>query len=300
MRRTMSTRCLVAGAVAWALAASGIAAAAETGDRAVAAEAPRGEVGQAAAAETSRDEAGPARRTPEKPLVSPEADRLLRDMGEYLKDAKQLSFHAEITHDDLLPTGQKIQLSASYDAAVRRPDRVYVEYWGDGGGRRFWYDGKNVTLYEADLNLYGSEPAKPTIDATLDHLIDDLGFTPPLSDLMTSDPGATLRRNVLFGFRVGETQVDGVRCQQLAFVEPNIDWQIWIEDGTQWVPRKLVITYKTLPGAPQFSAVLSDWDLVTRPPDALFNPQLPPNAEKLSFLSTAAKGEGQATGGKVK
>lgn len=66
------------------------------------------------------------------------------------------------------------------------------------------------------------------------------------------------KANVLFGFSVGVTQVEGVRCHHFAFVEQDIDWQIWIEDGTQWVPRKLVITYKTLPGAPQSTAVLSD------------------------------------------
>jgi len=46
-----------------------------------------------------------------------------------------------------------------------------------------------------------------TIDATLEHLITVLGFTPPLSDLMTSDPATTLRRNVLYGFYVGPTHV---------------------------------------------------------------------------------------------
>src|SRR5689334_11753195 len=62
---------------------------------------------------------------PQTPVVAPEADRLLRDMGDYLKATSQLSFHAAITQDDLLPTGQKLQLGATYQAAVRRPDRVF-------------------------------------------------------------------------------------------------------------------------------------------------------------------------------
>jgi hypothetical protein len=220
-------------------------------------------------------------------------------MGEYLKTTQQLSFHADITYDDLLPTGQKIQLGATYDAAVRRPDRIYTEYWGDSGGRRFWYDGKAITLYDPAADAYATEAAKPTIDATIEQVTKVLCFTPPLSDLMTSDPAATLRRHVLFGFVVGETQVDGVRCRHLAFVEKHIDWQIWIEDGTQWVPRKLVITYKNLPGAPQFTAVLSDWDTATRPPDALFTAQLPAGATKIPFLGTAAAAKAMAAGAKT-
>src|SRR5262245_4473871 len=123
----------------------------------------------------------PAGNTPQPgpaasaPVIDPQAERLLRETGDYLKAAQQLSFHAEITYDDLLPTGQKIELAAEYDAAVRRPDRVYTEYWGDAGGRRFWYDGKTITLYDPTLGVYGSEPAKPTIDATLEQLITVLG-----------------------------------------------------------------------------------------------------------------------------
>jgi len=239
-------------------------------------------------------------QTVQEPAVAPEAERFLRDASDYLKSAQQLSFHAEITFDDLLPTGQKIQLAADYDVAVRRPDRVYTEYWGDAGGRRFWYDGKTVTLYDPTLAVYASEPAESTIDATLEHLITVLGFAPPLSDLITSDPYATLRKSVLYGFEVGATQVDGARCHHLAFVERDIDWQIWIEEGTQWVPRKIVITYKTLPGAPQFSAVLSDWDFATRPPDALFTPQLPPEAARISFLTAAAPVKKETGGGTTK
>jgi hypothetical protein len=254
--------------------------------------------GGAAAAPPQKGVPSAPQMTIPTPAVSAQADKMLREASDYLKAAQQLSFHADVVYDDLLPTGQKLQLAAAYDVAVRRPDRVYTEYWGDGGARRFWYDGKTVTLYDPDLGVYASEPAKPTIDATLDHLIKVLGFTPPLSDLMTSDPAAALGTNVLYGFYVGVTQVEGVRCHHLAFVEKNIDWQVWIEDGTQWVPRKLVITYKTIPGAPQFAAVISDWDFATRPPDALFTPQLPPDASRISFLTAGAAGKAAATGGK--
>jgi hypothetical protein len=233
----------------------------------------------------------------QKPTISPEAARILNDMGAYLKAAPQLSFHAAITHDDLLPTGQKLQLAASYEAAVRRPDRMFTEYVGDVDARRFWYDGKTVTLYDPVLDVYATEPAKATIDATVDQLTERLGFTPPLSDLMMSDPAATLQKNALYGFVVGSSEVDGVSCHHLAFVERNIDWQIWVEDGTRLVPRKLVITYKLLPGAPQFTAVLSDWDLATRPPDTLFTAQPSPSASRIEFL-TAAKATAAAAGKK--
>lgn len=220
------------------------------------------------------------------PVVGPRTDKLLRAMGEYLKTAKQFSFHAEITFDDMLPSGQKIQYSASNDIAVHRPDRVYAESQRDQGNMRFWYDGKNITLQNDGIGVYAKVPVPAIIDAAMDHLMDKYGFSPPLVDFIYQDPYNTLIENVEFGFYVGLHNVVGIRCHHLAFVQKNIDWQIWIEDGKQMVPRKLTITYKNEPESPQFTAVLSEWDLDARLPEALFNANLTSTAnfEKIEFL----------------
>jgi hypothetical protein len=220
------------------------------------------------------------------PVVGPRTDKLLRAMGDYLKTAKQFSFHAEITFDDMLPSGQKIQYSASNDIAVHRPDRVYAESQRDQGNMRFWYDGKNITLQNDSNGVYAEVPVPAVIDAALDHLMEKYGFSPPLVDFIYQDPYNTLIENVEFGFYVGLHNVAGIRCHHLAFVQKNIDWQIWIEDGKQMVPRKLTITYKNEPESPQFTAVLSEWDLDARLPEALFNANLTSTAnfEKIEFL----------------
>jgi hypothetical protein len=244
-------------------------------------------------------EAAPAGKAPEKPaekpgekatkapIVAPQADRLLREMGDYLKSAQQFSFQAGITFDDVLPSGQKIQFGATQDVAVRRPGGAYVEYRGDVGSRRFWYNGETITLYDPGHNFYGSEKAPPKLDEAMNHLMKEFGFSPPLADLLYSDPYQVLRERVQFGIYVGLSEVTGTRCHHLAFVEKYIDWQIWIEDGKELVPLKILITYKTLPGAPQFTALLSDWDFTTRLPDALFAAAVPAGAQKIQFLDLA-------------
>jgi hypothetical protein len=70
-------------------------------------------------------------------------------------------------------------------------------------------------------------------------------------------------------------------------VQKYIDWQIWIEDGLQMVPRKAVITYKALPESPQYTAVLTDWDLNARFSDILFDVEVAAlaNLEKIEFLT---------------
>lgn len=231
-------------------------------------------------------------KEPERPpVVDPRADTVLRAMSEFLAAAKEFSYQAQIDYDEVLPTGQKIERGATQDVAVRRPDRAYVEFEGDDGRNQLWYDGKEVTIFDGDENVYAVAPMPGKIDAAIDRLIEKYGFTAPLSDFLHSDPYQVLRPRVQFGLYVGLTMIDGVRCHHLAFVDKAIDWQIWIEDGTQLVPRRLVITYTSLPGQPRFAATFSDWELDARLADLRFAPWLPPSAAKVDFLEAAKKVE---------
>jgi hypothetical protein len=219
-----------------------------------------------------------------KPVVDPRAEQILRSMSEYLEAEKQFTVRADIDFDDVLPTGQKVQYSAVENITLRRPNRVYVEYEGDLGAKRLWYDGKRLTVLDGDENVYAAAAMPDKIDAALDRLLGKHGFSPPLSDLLYSEPYDVLHPRIQFGLYLGLHMVDGVRCHHLAFVDKNIDWQIWIEDGAQIVPRKVVITYTSVSGSPQFEARLSDWDFGTRPADVLFTPMLPRDAVQLEFV----------------
>ena len=222
-----------------------------------------------------------------KPIVDPRADELLRSMSEYLAAEKHFMLRAEIDFDEVLPTGQKVQYSAVESVAVRRPDRVYVEYEGDLGANRLWYDGDRITMLDGDANVYASAAVPRKIDAALDRLLAEHGFSPPLSDLLYSKPYDVLRPRIQFGLYLGLHAVDGVRCHHLAFVDKSIDWQVWIEDGPQLVPRKVVITYTSVSGAPQFTAKLTDWDFGSRPADVAFKPMLPGDAVEIEFVDVA-------------
>jgi len=224
------------------------------------------------------------------PAIAEKADRLLKEMAAYIGSANAFTFHADITFDHVLPSGQKLQFSSAEEVVLQRPGRLYVEWNGDLGARLFWYDGKSVTLYDPATPFYASESAPPDIDKMLAQLLPKLNFVPPLADLLYRDPCKTVHGNIQYGFDLGQNDVNGRTCRTLAFVEKDIDWQIWIENGPQPTPCKLVITYKNQPSQPQFTAVFSDWDFAPRIDDAAFTPELPPGTEKIPFATvTAAK-----------
>jgi hypothetical protein len=224
------------------------------------------------------------------PAIADQADRVLKEAGAYIGSAQQFTFHADITFDHVLPSGQKLQFSAAEEVVLQRPGRLYVEWNGDLGARQFWYDGKSVTLYDPAMPFYASEAAPPELDAMLGQLVPKLDFAPPLSDFLYRDPYKSVRGNIQYGIDLSQNDVNGRTCRTFAFVEKDIDWQIWIENGPQPTPCALTITYKTQPSQPQFSAVFSNWDFAPRIAETVFTPQFPPGAEKIPFATvTAAK-----------
>jgi hypothetical protein len=217
--------------------------------------------------------------------VEPQADRILREMGDYLSSAGELRFHADVAYDTFSGRDQEIQYGGRAEIAVRRPDRLRVEYDGDERRNRVVYDGERITVYHQGRNVYASTESDAGIDDAVDRVFELSGFSVPIADLVYADPYAVLSENVESGFVVGRHAVDRTACHHLAFSQEALDWQIWIEDGPRPVPRKLVITYKNEPGSPQYVARISGWDFQPRVADAWFEFRPPLGAQEIDFLA---------------
>lgn len=218
-----------------------------------------------------------------KPGVDQRVDTLLRHMSVYLKSASEFSFSTEVNYDRVLESGQKILYGRRAEVSMRRPDRLHVLVNGDLISERLWYDGKTVVL----MDLYDLEYVKfdvpPRIDETLDFMAREYGISSPIADVLYSDPYAILTENILTGTYIGRPVVRGVPTHHLAFTQNNIDWQLWIEDGAQPVPRKAVITYKNVASSPQFTVWLSDWNFTPKLADSLFEFLSPDGAHQVEI-----------------
>ncbi len=221
----------------------------------------------------------------EKPLVSESADRTLREAADFLASAKAFSFSADVVFDHVLPSGQKAQFAAREEVALERPGKLFVDWSGDLGARRFWYDGSTVTLHDPATRFYAAAAAPADLDAMLGKLVKELGFTPPLTNLFRSDPYGAVRDAVQYGVDLGLSRVGDRACRSLAFSGKTADLQVWVAAGPQPTLCKLTIIYKTAPSAPAFSAVFSDWDFAPRFGERAFTPALPAGLEKIPFES---------------
>ena len=227
---------------------------------------------------------GSGQSAPTTPVIDPVADKLLKSMSATLASAKTLNFNADINFDQLLVSGQQIQYGGEAKLMLKRPGMVYAEYAGDLNAKKVWYTNGEVTVLDLNTNFYGKLPVPSTLDEAMDNLMTQYGFTLPLSDVLVSDPYKAFVSNVAAGVVIGDSNINGQKCKHLAFVEKFIDWQIWIPEGAQALPCKLVITYKTIPGGPQYEAVFHDWAINPAVDASAFKPVLPEGSEQIEFM----------------
>ena len=221
--------------------------------------------------------------------VDPVVDKTLSQMCDYLKSAGQYTFRSQATFEKVSDSGQKIEYGETVNVSVRRPDRLHADIVGDIINNRFWYNGKSITMLDKDLNIYATTDAPADIDSALSFAAQNLEITAPLADFVVSDPYSNLTQNAKSATYVGLHEINGVKCHHLAFTQESLDWQIWIEDGSMQVPRKVVITYKLAEGMPQYTAVLSDWNFTPHLPESVFAFVTPVNAEKIEFMPVEEK-----------
>jgi len=220
-----------------------------------------------------------------KGVVEPGTLDALKEMSDFLMSAKTLGVQSVGSLDAVTETGQRIQLDGTATYKIARPGFV-IDYKSDIKNRRFIYDGKTFTVYSPSLGFYATVPAPPTTQAVLDKIYEKLGISLPLEDLFrwSSPERADRLKGFQSAYDVGTATIDGVKTDHFAFREPGVDWQIWIQEGPQPFPRKLVIIDRTDPAKPTFTAQLK-WTLNPKfsPSELVFKPG--PNDKKIPMAT---------------
>jgi hypothetical protein len=222
--------------------------------------------------------------------ISPEAQAVLDRMTATLRGLDSFSIDASGTRDEVVAYGYKLQNNETATLSVQRPNRLRAEVRGDLRERTFVYDGGTVSMYSGDDDAYTRTPVSANLDRLVGGLL-DAGIELPLIDVLYQGFTGTLTDAVRGGILVGESSVDGVLCDQLAFRQANVDWQLWVEKGERALPRKIVITTRYVVGDPQFQAVMR-WNLQPKFNSNTFVFTPPKGAREIPFLDAAALQEG--------
>jgi hypothetical protein len=239
-------------------------------------------------------------RAQETRAANPEIDEramaTLQRMAALLSQAQRFSVTVDIGFDAVQDSGQKIEFGETRQVVLRRPDHLRIDATKrDGSTSALLFNGKDITVFHRQENVYATVARPGSVDEAMAYFVHDLDMRLPLAELLDSNFAQRLPELVRVADYVESSSIAGVPCDHLALRGDEADLQVWVAQGDQPLPRRLVITYKHADGRPQFWAQLSDWNLSPEVPDALFAFTPPTGAAQIAFSPRQMLQPGAAT-----
>ena len=218
----------------------------------------------------------PAETTPCPPAPAPQdPDPLhrLKLMSDLLGAAETVTLRAAEVHERNTDDGKTEAITGSQTVVIHRPDRLYISAQGTGYrtiDHELFYDGQVLTVESHVQNIWAAAAVPPTIDEMLDEVAWRFNLPISLADMIYSAPyDALVTEQTQIRF-VGVEVIDGRRCDRFAAENELVDWEIWISQDGDPLPRRLDIVHKTMDRAPRSKIEITDIALGSKPDEAQF------------------------------
>jgi hypothetical protein len=208
--------------------------------------------------------------------------------ADFLAAQESFSFQADIAFDVVQANGQVLEFGGTRDYLVRRPDRLRIESVDDDGGvKHLFFDGTSILIDMPNEDAYVQVEKPGTLYDAIDYLVEELGAPSPLEDFTSENFAAGPVDRIVSGYYVQRVMLGDRICEHLAWRTEDVDVQLWIQEGDEPVPCRVVITYKKAEAYPQFAADLHLWNLAPDVDDELFAFTPPESAERLQAQAFA-------------
>jgi len=225
-----------------------------------------------------------------------EAAALLQGMARHLAGLQAFTVNSRSGYDVVQASGQKIEFGESRSLTMARPDRLRVEEVASDGARDLaLFDGKTVTVMNADANVYAQAPQPGSVDDALVYFVRDLRMRMPLALLLTTRLPDELPQRIKSIDYVESADIDGVPAHHLAGRTESVDFQFWITQGEHPLPLRVVLTYRNATGQPQYWADFSQWNVAPKLAADAFRFSRPQDARQVPFAVQRLQPAGPAS-----
>ena len=235
----------------------------------------------------------PAKKAPAAATLTEsqaKASEILTRMATFMAGAQRFSMTVHGDYDAVQASGQKVEFGETRKVTLNRPNQLRVEgERSDGAKMLAVFNGKEIMLIDGANNVYATEPQPGGLDDSIIHFVKDLRMQLPLAMLLVTQLPEELKNRVRSIDYVEKTKINGIAVHHLAARDDTVDFQVWVADGEQPLPQRVVITYKNAKGEPQFRADLTDWNLAPAVTDTTFAATPPPGAQKIAFAAQLAR-----------
>ena len=206
----------------------------------------------------------------------------LQKMGSYLRTLTSFQVKGDIATEEVRVDGQKVQENSVATLVASRPNKLRIDIENERRPRQLLYDGKTFTMWAPRLDFYASMDAPPTIGELANQLDTLYNLNMPFVDFFRWGTDASDISEITSAVDLGPSQIGGVTCQQYAFRQDGLDWQIWIQNGDYPLPRKVVLTTTTDDARPQYVATYT-WNLAPSFSDDAFVFRPDKDAKRISI-----------------
>ena len=151
-----------------------------------------------------------------------------------------------------------------------------------------WYNGKTLTIASHPEKVFAQAPMPDTIDRTLDVLAERYDMALPMGDLFFSSAEKALLSDTSTGGYAGTERVGDTPCVHLAFKDVGVDWELWLPEQGDPLPKRLKIVQTKRTGQPMADLTFTGWNLSPEITDATFVPKVPADYEGIAIVQRAA------------
>jgi hypothetical protein len=212
-----------------------------------------------------------------------DARKVLKAMSDYMAAQKAISLAYDTNLEFVAKDKQKLLLASSGTVTLARPDKIRATRQGGFADVELVFDGNTLTLLGKDANAYGQVEVPGTLDNLIDVLREKHQKPVPGADLLMSNVYDELMAGVTNVKDLGSGVIGGVECDHLAFRKKDVDFQVWVAQGSRPYPCRLVITSKLVAGTPQYSVQVRDFKAGNDVAAADFSFKSPANAKKVDL-----------------
>lgn len=222
--------------------------------------------------------------TEAKGMIDQKALDTLKRMSDTVANAGSVSFEACSMVPVRAPGGLWVNLCGESNVTMKGREMLFAETRGDFAPYDFYYDGKKITAYAPDKNLYAEKEMPGTVDSVVSAAYREEGRSFPYADLLLAEPYSALTSGLTGAVYVGQSTVGRERkkADHLVFSNDGVEWQIWIDAAT-YLPVMVSATYLDDPREPSYGVEFFNWKLGGPVDDGIFAFRNKTGAQKVEF-----------------
>jgi hypothetical protein len=216
----------------------------------------------------------------------PDGREVVQRMIDFMQEHQEVAFEARVTWESVQASGQKLHFDMLQRVAIRKPDQIFwVTLRDDASVDSAWYNNNSFSMIRQPANIWAQTRIPGDMADMVEELVNGYQIDVPFPDILSGNPQELwLGDDISSVWYVGEAWVGGYWTDHVAIREPGADIQIWIRQGDEPFPARVVVIFVEDEGMPVNIASFTKWSTTLPADPMLFQFTPPPEADRIDVV----------------